>query len=263
MRKLVGFILDNRDWFSIFIALTLSISLLSNNDSPNIQILRGKINSVMSILFAPANWVKGIGILKEENATLKYKVLQLSLLNSKLLHYKDDNERLRNMLAYKDATTLTLIPGRVTSTGLSPLITAVTINVGPGHDLRPNLAVINVDGVVGKTISVGPETAVVQLMTDYSFRLSVKIARSETVGILRWHDGNNFQVWEIPQATKVNVGDRIVTSGYSDIFPPDLPVGSVSDVIVRSDMLQKIAVGSAYADFTTIGHVFVVKDASD
>ncbi|MFL3050721.1 MAG: rod shape-determining protein MreC [Candidatus Neomarinimicrobiota bacterium] len=258
MRKIIGFIFDNRDWFSLLSAIILSLTLLNTNDSSNIQIIRGKTNSVFAIFFAPGNWLKDISTLKNENINLKNKVLQLSLFNSELLHYKNENEGLRNMLDYKNNTNLSFIPGKVTSKGLSPLITAMTINVGSGHYLSPNLAVINVEGVVGKTISISSQTALVQLLTDYSFRLSVKIQEAETVGILRWRTGNIFEVWEIPRATKVNIGDRIVTSGYSDIFPPNLPVGKVTNIIDRPDMLHKIAIGSAYVDFNKLGHIFVI-----
>ncbi|MBH30897.1 MAG: rod shape-determining protein MreC [Candidatus Marinimicrobia bacterium] len=260
MRRLLGFIFDNRDWFSLFLASVLSLALLNNNDSPNLQILRGKVNSVVSILFIPVNWVQGIGTLKEKNAALESRIMQLSLLNSQLINYKEDNERLRSMLQYKESGRLSLIAGRVISTGLSPLMTAVNVQVGAENNLRPNLAVVNTDGVVGKTISVGPSSVMVQLMTDYSFRLSVRIERSGTVGILRWHDKDQFEVWEIPRATEVEIGDRIVTSGYSDIFPPNLPVGTVTGIIDRPDMLHKIALTSVFTDFTTLGHLFIVKE---
>ncbi|MEE2877006.1 MAG: rod shape-determining protein MreC [Candidatus Neomarinimicrobiota bacterium] len=260
MRRLLGFIFDNRDWFSLFLALAFSLSLLRNNDSQNVQIIRGKLNSVVSIFFRPVNWVKGIGTLREENTTLESRIVQLSLLNSQLLIYKEDNERLRSMLEYRESVRLTLVPGKVISTGLSPLMTAVNIQIGFEHNLRPNLAVVNTEGVVGKTISVGPTTAMVQLMTDYSFRLSVRMERSGTVGILHWRENDQFEVWEIPRTTEVEVGDRIVTSGYSDIFPPNLPVGTVTGIIDRPEMLNKIAVASAFVDFTTLGHVFIVKE---
>jgi hypothetical protein len=76
MRRLLGFIFDNRDWFSLFFAVIFSLSLLSNNDSPNLRILRGQVNSVVSILFGPVNWVKGIGTLREENAALESRIVQ-------------------------------------------------------------------------------------------------------------------------------------------------------------------------------------------
>ena len=95
-------------------------------------------------------------------------------------------------------------------------------------------------------------------MVDYSFRLSVKLEKSGTTGIMRWREGNVFEVWEIPKATEVEVGERIITSGYSDIFPPNLAVGFVLGIIDRPEMMHKIAVAKANTDFTTLGHLFVI-----
>ena len=258
MRRLVGFIVDNRDWFFLTFSVALSLLLLSNNESPDVQILRGKVNSVLSVIYAPGNWVQGIGTLREENDVLRAKAVQLSLLNSEMLQYKTENERLKAMLDYKESVGMFLLPTRVVSTGLSPLMKVVNINVGSQQDVRPNLAVVSVDGVVGKTVSVGPTTTVVQLMTDYSFRLSVKMEKSGTIGIMRWREGNVFEVWEIPKATGIEVGERIVTSGYSDIFPPNLAVGYVTGTIDQPEMLHKVAVSKANTDFTTLGHLFVI-----
>ncbi|MBF89139.1 MAG: rod shape-determining protein MreC [Candidatus Marinimicrobia bacterium] len=263
MRKIIGFIFDNRDWFSLLCAIFFSLIILNNNNSHNIQLIRGKTNSVFSVFFIPGNWLKDLGTLKSENDNLKNKILQLSLFNSELLRYKNENEELREMLDYKNNTELSIIPGKVTSRGLSPLLTAITIDVGPGYNLMPNMPIVNVEGIVGKTISVTSQTALVQLLTDYSFRLSVKLQETETIGILRWRKGDIFEVWEIPRASNVNIGDRIVTSGYSDIFPSDLPVGKVIKIIDRPEMLHKIAIGSAYVDFNSLGHVFVIKDYNE
>ena len=180
--------------------------------------------------------------------------MQLSLLNSEMLQYKTENERLKAMLDYKESVGMFLLPTRVVSTGLSPLMKVVNINVGSQQDVRPNLAVVSVDGVVGKTVSVGPTTTVVQLMTDYSFRLSVKMEKSGTIGIMRWREGDVFEVWEIPKATGIEVGERIVTSGYSDIFPPNLAVGYVTGTIDQPEMLHKVAVSKANTDFTSVCH---------
>ena len=102
MRKIIGFIFDNRDWFSLLSAIILSLTLLNTNDSSNIQIIRGKTNSVFAIFFAPGNWLKDISTLKNENINLKNKVLQLSLFNSELLHYKNENE----LFAYRYTTEI-------------------------------------------------------------------------------------------------------------------------------------------------------------
>ncbi|MFQ6673714.1 MAG: rod shape-determining protein MreC [Fidelibacterota bacterium] len=217
------------------------------------------MNTFFSVLYSPVMWVRGINELRDENELLKQKVTQLALLNSSLLSDRRENEKLRTMLDYKRSIRLDLVPARVTGQGISPLTSSIIIDVGKDHGISENRAVIGTDGIIGKTVSVGNRSSVVQIMTDYNFRVSVKMEDSGTVGILRWRDRDLFEVWEIPKTVTVRIGERIVTSGYSDIFPENLAVGEVTGFINRPEMLHKIILARAYTDFTSLEYVFAVK----
>jgi rod shape-determining protein MreC len=58
------------------------------------------------------------------------------------------------------------------------------------------------------------------------------------------------------------MGERILTSGHSDIYPENLPVGTVTGVINRPEMLHKIIKAEAFTDFSSIQYVFVVRNLS-
>ncbi|MFQ6616555.1 MAG: rod shape-determining protein MreC [Fidelibacterota bacterium] len=259
MRGLLGFLYERRDYVVLLIAVSLSFTLLSSNQSPSIQILRGKINTVFSVVYSPVLWVRGVTRLRAENALLREKVTQLTLLNSSLLQDRRENQRLRTMLDYKRRTRLDLVPARVTSSGISPLASAITIDVGRNHGIGPNTGVMGIAGIVGKTVSAGNRSSVVQLLTDYNFRASVKLENSGTVGILRWKQKDSFEVWEIPRTVQVQVGERIVTSGFSDIFPENLPVGKVTGFRDSPELLHKVVTGRPYTDFTALENVFAVR----
>ncbi|MFQ6676341.1 MAG: rod shape-determining protein MreC [Fidelibacterota bacterium] len=243
----------------MLVAVALSVSLLSSNESQSIQILRGKINTVFSAVYSPVLWVKGVAKVRAENALLREKVTQLTLLNSSLLQHKRENERLRAMLDFRRNTRLDLVPARVISGGISPLTSAITIDVGRNQGIGPNTGVMGIDGIVGKTVSAGNRSSVVQLMSDYNFRASVKLENSGTVGILRWKQNDSFEVWEIPKTVQVTAGERIVTSGFSDIFPENLPVGEVTGFRDSPEMLHKVVTGRAYTDFTALENVFAIQ----
>lgn len=261
MRRLLGFLYERKDYASLLVAVSFSFSLLFSNESSSIQILRGKINTVFSVIYSPVMWVRGIASLRAENALLKEKVTQLTLLSSSLLQDKRENERLREMLDYVRETKLDLVPARVTSSGISPLVSAITIDVGRSQGIGPNMGVISIDGIVGKTVSAGNRSCVVQLLTDYNFRASVKLENSRTVGILRWKRNGTFEVWEIPRTVQVEVGERVVTSGFSDIFPANVPVGEVTGYRDNPELHHKIVTGRPYTDFTALENVFaIIKD---
>ncbi len=263
MRRFFDLFYERRDYFSLFLAVVISIFLLSASESPEARIIQGKVNSVFSVLYRPVLWVKGISEVRQENQLLREKAMQLALLNSSLMSYKEENEELRKMLGYERISRYELVPGKVINKGIAPLISSVTIDVGSEHGIGIDFAVVSTDGVVGKTVSVGKKISVVQLMTDYNFRISVKLGKSATTGILRWKGADTFEVWGIPKAVDIEIGERIVTSGFSDIFPENSPVGLVTGVRERSDMLHKIVVAKASTDFTALQHLFVIMKAAE
>ena len=261
MRKFFGFLRDQRDFAVLFLAIILSLFFLFSNESSQIQILRGKVNTAFAVLYSPVLWIKGINELRAENELLYEKATQLALLNSALLNYEQENQQLRAMLDYKRHTQLDLVSARVVNQGISPVVSSILIDVGKAQGIERNRAVIGTDGVVGKTITVGDKTSLVQIMTDYNFRASVSLEESGTVGILRWKDNDVFEVWEIPKNVEVTIGERVITSGFSDIFPGKLPVGEVVGDVERPGRAHKIIVGKAYTDFTSLQHVFVVRES--
>jgi len=263
MRRLLGFLVERKDYVSLILAVIISLILLSSDESEDIRIIRGKANDVLNVLYSPVKWVRNVNVLKTENEILRARTAQLKLLNQSLLNYKFENERLREMLEFKRERRLELIPGRVASKGISPVMNSISIDVGTREGIKENRAVIGIDGIVGKTVTVGERSSVVQILIDYNARVSVKLEASGTTGILRWRDGETFEVWEIPKAVPVQVGEKIITSGYSDIYPENLPVGRVTGVIDRPEKLHKIIEAAAFTDFTSIQYVFVVRSLSD
>ena len=95
-------------------------------------------------------------------------------------------------------------------------------------------------------------------ISDNNFRLSVRIMPSGAVGILRWFDSNTCKVYEIQKNVEVNIGDRVITSGFSKIYPPKLPVGTVSGVYDERGSYQKVINVSIQNDFESIQNVFIV-----
>ena len=69
---------------------------------------------------------------------------------------------------------------------------------------------------------------------------------------------NTCKVYEIQKNVEVNIGDRVITSGFSKIYPPKLPVGTVSGVYDERGSYQKVINVSIQNDFESIQNVFIV-----
>ena len=120
---------------------------------------------------------------KEKNAYLIESVSQLRLLNAELVHLKYENEELRKMLSFKESSPLSLLGGTVVNSQLSGFIHTLTLNSGKNVGLEENMPIIDMHGLLGKTISIGDRASSVQLITDKNFRVSVKTGENWNLGI--------------------------------------------------------------------------------
>jgi len=187
-----------------------------------------------------------------------------------------ENNELRNQLArYKSVDTLTwqirrdtvetplytYIPAVAITNSVSDLHNYITLNIGAAKGVEPLMGVITHNGLVGTVVSVSEHYSLVMSLLNTDFRASVKLANSGAFGSLRWTVKNNYRevvLNEIPQHIPVNVGDTIVSSGRSEMFPSDVPVGIVKDYIKRGNFYE-ITV-TLLADFKRLRYVEVVNN---
>ena len=258
MRNLLLFIIKNKDHFVFALSFFLSISLLFNRNDDDMSVIRGFSSDFVSFLSSPMVEIKSLAIVSEENQYLREKNLQLNLQLESILYAADENEKLRELLDFKRATKLNIIPARIINKGIQTNVKSLTIDIGHLDNVLINQAVLTPNGVIGKTIHVGENSAIVQSISDNNFRLSVRIMPSGAVGILRWHDTDICKVYEVQKNVDINIGDRVITSGFSKIYPPKLPVGIVSGVYDERGSYQKVVNVNIQSDFESIQNVFVI-----
>ena len=258
MRNLILFLIKNKEHFIYILALVLSLLLLFNNDNDEMSVIRGFSSDIISLLSTPMVKIKSLAIVNEENQYLREKNLQLHLQLESILYAADENENLRELLDFKRDTKLRIIPSSITNKGIQTNINSLTIDVGLSNGVKPNQAVLTPYGIIGKTIQAGEKSSIVQSISDNNFRLSVRIMPSGAVGILRWHKNNICKIYEVQKNVNINIGDRVITSGFSKIYPPKLPVGIVSGVYDERGSYQKVVNVEIQNDFESIQNVFVV-----
>ena len=224
-------------------SLILSFSLYFSNTSGAVLAVKADLADILSIVLKPQEAYRGIMQTREKNYILQETVSQLRLLNTNLIHLKYENEKLRSMLNYTQDSPLSLKSALVVNNHLSDPIHTLTINSGRDVSLEKGMPVIDMDGVLGKIIAVGDKASTVQLITDRNFRMSVRVGERWNLGLFVPTHGLFGIVEGIPKSQKVVPGDLIITSGISDIYPSELPVGEVVDVKNDSErpFLQVIA----------------------
>ena len=260
MRALYLIILKRKDIFALLLSVILSLLMLSNGESDNVRLLRSKANRFFTIFYSPITWIRSLALIEEEAALLREKNLQLSFQVESMSYLLEENNRLEELLDFQRQSKMTILPARVTNMSASPYVSSLSIDIGLESGVEENDPVITPKGIIGKTTIVGDNATIVQLINDVNFRLSVRIKPSGSTGILRWLDGDLYLIKEVQKNADVNIGNKVITSGFSDIFPNDLPVGEVVNITDERGRFQKSVVVKINENIGSIINLFVIVD---
>ena len=253
-------IVKKKDHFLFVLLVLFSFNILLNNDSPNTLLVRAKFLDSFSFISSPSMWLKTIVQLEEETQLLREKNLQLSLQSEEMIRSYEENINLKNLLDYKKDSNFNLVAAKVLNMGSSSNLSSITINVGLNENIEINQPVIIPEGVIGKTILVGKSTSLVQLITDVNYRASVRIYPSGSIGILRYLRDDICEVREIQKNAEIKLGDAVLTSGFSDIYPSNLKIGNVIEIQDEISSFQKIVKVRVSSNIGSLLNVFVVRE---
>lgn len=268
MHELFTFFARNSKWFVFAVYVVLSIMLLVGGDPYHRHIYLTSANRVTASVYDFSNNATGYFNLRERNADLNRRNAELQ---SELLALR---ERIQLMAEQQCTDTMPLDSGMmpfrfivadVINNSIARPFNYLTLNKGERDGVRPEMGVIDASGVVGIVSVVGSRSARVISLLNPHFRLSCKLKRSDSFGSLVW-DGRDPEVAlleELPRHTVYSPGDTVVTSGYSAVFPPGLPVGIVLDDDYNDHENFFTLKVKLLSDFTSLNNVqIVVSDIS-
>ncbi|MDR0681288.1 MAG: rod shape-determining protein MreC [Dysgonamonadaceae bacterium] len=267
MKNLFNFILKNIHWLLFLLLLFLSILLIVKNSQFQrskflfvAQDVTGKIYSVTSGLQSYLN-------LNEINADLLKKIAELETevyAYKRIMELKSDSIQTKsiridslNILIYQ------FIQARVVNNNVSGVENYITLNRGSENGIEPDMGVMSANGVVGVIMTTSSHHSVVIPVLNPKFHLSCKVKNSNYYGPLVWDgkDARYTYLTELPRHVNFVIGDTIVTSGYSTIFPEGLPVGSIIDSQKQKDDNYNSVKIKLFTDFYTLNGVMIVKNS--
>ena len=167
------------------------------------------------------------------------------------------------MLGMKEHSSFRLIPSDVIGKSLSYLRNTITLNIGEEDGVKANMPIISEAGLVGKVVITSGRYSIGQVVRNKDFRVTAIVERSRVYGIIVWEGGDGVKLTNVPKKQDVSVGDVVLTSDYSIIFPRDVQIGTVVDVLENQGSLFKDITISPSVDFSTLEQVFVVETAPD
>ncbi len=199
-----------------------------------------------------------IDALKEENEKLKSQLI----LNENVV---GELKQLKGTLDLAGSARFKVVAARViTRGGTATFGETIVIDQGSRAGIKRDMTVIATSGLVGVVKSTTANSSVVLLMSDPSFRVGVRVAGTQDMGILSGGGDNRFSIQMLSATGQINVGDVLLSRGSSGDRPfvPGVPVGKVSFVESTAGQLTKEGRVEGFVDLDGLGVVSVVLDAT-
>lgn len=136
----------------------------------------------------------------------------------------------------------------------------ITLDRGSSDGIRPEMGVVDANGVVGIVYKTSPRYSLVIPLLNSKSSISCKIVGSEYFGYLKWEgrDSRFAYLKDLPRHAEFNLGDTVVTSGYSTVFPEGVMVGTVDDMSDSHDGLSYLLKIKLATDFGKVSNVRVI-----
>ncbi len=151
-------------------------------------------------------------------------------------------------------------PARVIRNSISKRENYLTIDRGRLDGVEPEMALVGDAGIVGYVLHCSDHFSVAVSILNKGFKTSGCIKGTDFAGSIYWDGQSHREVIleEIPKYADMQVGDTIVTTTYSYIFPPDQPIGTVESFEMVNGTFYKVRV-RLFVDLATIRHLYVVR----
>lgn len=267
MRNLLEFLAKYNHWFVFLILEVVSMVLLFQYNSYHGSAWFSSANAVTGKLYEwDANVETFFSLTKvnqeltQRNAYLEQEVQKLSdslvsVTKDSSIYHRDQFALLRN---YR------LIPAKVVANSVDKPGNLMTIDKGSADGIHKDMGVISGTGVVGIVYLVAEHYAIVIPVLNTKSNISCMIQNRGYFGYLRWKGGVSDLAYleEVPRHAHFKLGDYVVTSGYSAVFPPGVRVGRILHVFNSADGLSYRVQLRLSTDFARLRDVCVIEDAA-
>ncbi len=227
----------NRFRASLFKILKLPLGFLSNTSS---------------VLIHHSDYKKLIG----ENKILQQKNAALSVENASLKYLRQENDNLLELLNMKKRLPYSSMASRVIGIDYSDTGRIIFLDRGRNY-VKENMVCLNSRGLIGKIFEVEKEFSKCICLNDLNSRVPAKVERTQEQGLVYGTvNGIRLEMKYLNKNSKIQSGDRIITSGLGEVYPPGILIGTVLEL--REDANYKIAVILPAVDFLKLEEILLL-----
>ena len=217
-----------------------------------------KMTEIRSQCFFIEKEIKDYFLLNNENKELLAANAKLFKENEKLTKHL---ECTNNLLLRQIQLDSTIMQVKILKNSWNKKQNFITINKGAIDGLKKNMGIVNHNNnLVGITHTVSAHFSTVISIININLMISAKIKSSGHYGTLSWNGQNPdiVQLYDIPKHVNLKIGDTIVTSGYSNIFPEDIPIGKITNYQQEKNTNFLSITVDLFVDFTSIQFGYII-----
>lgn len=200
--------------------------------------------------------------IKKQSADLHSENNEMQARLEKMNELLLENDRLRDLLNFKQQTKMVLTSAQVIGRDLVIDHNTITINKGTVDGIKPGQAVITTGGVLGYIFKPEPFTSHVMLITDRYAVVDGIVQRTRAHGIVEGKSQSSCALKYVERTEDVKEGDLVVTGGLDNIFPKGFPVAIVQSVERKTFSVSLKVDLRPIVDPYKVEEVFVVVDAA-
>ena len=264
MRALFNFLVKHNDWFLFLLLEGISLVLLvrfNNYQSATFFTSAGSMAGSVYSMFMDAN--RYFHLKTENDGLLAQNVAltrELSQLKEQLTELRNSETLLNDSLVKSIDSGYKFLTANIINNSLNSVNNFITLNKGSDDGVRPEMGVFNSDGIVGVVYLTSKNRSIVIPLLNSKSSISCRVKGSESFCSLSWDGGDTrySNLIDLPRYAQFEKGDTVVTSGFSSIFPGDLPVGTVERIEDSADGMFYTVRVKLFVDFSRLTSVFIV-----
>lgn len=262
MRNLLNFLFRYNHCIVFVLLQGVSFLLLFSFNNYQHSRFFTSANAFVGKIYEATRAVTGYFDLQRQNDVLMERNIWLEqqlLLADKRLKEMEE----ANTTSWPAETTTTMFQSYkagVIKNSLNRADNYITLNQGSLAGIKPDMGVIGPNGVVGIVYKTSPHYSLVISLLSSKSNLSCKIAGNEYFGFLQWEGGDSRYAYlkDLPRHAEFTIGDTVVTSGFSTVFPQGMMVGVIEEANDTNDGLSFLLKIKLATDFGKLRNVHVL-----
>lgn len=262
MQTLLNFIVKHNHWFLFLLLEGIGVMLIVQFNNYQSATAFTSANRAVGGVFATISDINSYFNLKNENEKLLQHNRELNELVEQLndkLSLAADSSTIAT-LTQKGERGFTYNTATVVNNSINRVNNYITLDKGTADGVLPEMGIFCDQGVVGIIYTASQHYSVAIPLLNSKSNISCRIKGSDSFSTLQWRGGDTMHSYlvDLPRYSRLGQGDTVVTSGFSSIFPKDIPIGTIETIEDSADGMFYCAKIRLFTNFSTLDRVYIV-----